>query len=189
MSNSGTPSQTGGPLFHLGLDKLQNDNLAAAGVAGGRITVRGRVLDGDGKGVVDAVLELWQADSEGRYFRADVTQEKPAAGAFRGFGRIDTNIDGGFSFTTIKPGRAKGTGEPEQAPHISVTIFMRGLLKQLFTRIYFPDDPANKADATLNAVPAERRATLIVKPTPGAKGVFDWDVILQGEGETVFFDW
>jgi protocatechuate 3,4-dioxygenase, alpha subunit len=189
MSNSRTPSQTVGPFFHLGLDKLQNDNLVAAGVTGERITVRGRVLDGDGKGVLDAVIELWQADSEGKYFRADVTQDKPAADSFRGFGRIDTDVDGGFSFSTIKPGRVRGADEAEQAPHISVTIFMRGLLRQLFTRIYFPDNPANKADATLNAVPAERRSTLILRPVAGAKDVFDWDVILQGEGETVFFDW
>ena len=189
MSNSRTPSQTVGPFFHLGLDKLQNDNLAAPGVAGERITVRGRVLDGDGKGVLDAVLELWQADSEGKYFYAGDAKGATLTGAFRGFGRIDTNIDGGFSFITIKPGRVKGAGEPEQAPHISVTIFMRGLLKQLFTRIYFPDDPINKTDATLSAVPAERRATLIAKPVAGVKDVFDWDVILQGEGETVFFDW
>jgi protocatechuate 3,4-dioxygenase, alpha subunit len=189
MSTPRTPSQTVGPFFHLGMDKLQNDHLAVTGVAGERITVRGRVLDGDGKGVPDAVMELWQADAEGKYFRAESAQGKAPAGGFRGFGRIDTKADGGFSFTTIKPGRVRESGEAEQAPHISVTIFMRGLLKQLFTRVYFPDDPANKTDAVLNAVPAERRATLIVKSVAGDKDVFDWDVILQGEGETVFFDW
>jgi protocatechuate 3,4-dioxygenase alpha subunit len=168
------------------MDQLLNDNLAIAGVAGERITVRGRVLDGDGEGVADAVLEIWQADSEGKYSNA--SNAKTVSG-FRGFGRINTNADGAFSFTTLKPGRVKEAGKGEQAPHIDVTIFMRGLLKQLFARVYFPNEPANKTDATLNAVPAERRATLMLKPVTGAKDVFDWDVILQGEGETVFFDW
>ena len=184
-----TPSQTVGPFFHLGLDKLRNGDLTVAGVRGERITVRGRVLDADGKGVPDAVMELWQADADGKYFQGDEAKDKTAGGAFRGFGRIDTNVHGDFSFTTIKPGRVQGTGEAEQAPHINVTVFMRGLLKQLFTRIYFPEDPANKTDVVLNAVPAERRASLMLRPIAAAKDVFDWDVILQGEGETVFFDW
>lgn len=184
-----TPSQTVGPFFHLGLDRLRTDDLGAAGVVGERITVRGRVLDGDGKGVPDAVMELWQADAEGKYFQGGDAKGKPGAGAFRGFGRVDTNVDGDFSFTTIKPGRVQEGGEADQASHINVTIFMRGLLKQLFTRIYFADDPANETDVVLNTVPAERRATLMLKPVAVGKGVFDWKVILQGEGETVFFDW
>jgi len=189
MSNLPTPSQTVGPFFHLGMDQLLNNNLAITGVAGERITVRGRVLDGDGEGVVDAVLEIWQADSDGKYFHGHDAKGVAPASSFHGFGRINSNADGAFSFTTIKPGRVKEAGKGEQAPHIDVTIFMRGLLKQLFARVYFPDDPANKTDATLNAIPAERRATLILKPVAGARDLFDWDVILQGEGETVFFDW
>jgi len=100
---------------------------------------------------------------------------------------VPTDAAGGFRFTTIKPGRVPAPDGGMQAPHINVTIFMRGMLKHLKTRIYFPEDPANAADPVLSRVPADRRATLIA--VPRAKAAFEWNVVLQGRGETVFFDY
>ena len=178
MSLQATTSQTVGPYLHIGLTWLIVENLAPAGVAGERRTIAGRVLDGDGKPVNDALVEIWQASAGGKY------REK----GFRGFGRSATDESGAFRFHTIKPGRVAGPGRKLQAPHIAVNIFMRGLLKQLVTRIYFPDDPANAEDAVLALVPAERRSTLIAKKIAGKAGALEWNVILQGRDETVFFD-
>lgn len=187
MSLRATASQTVGPYFHLGMTQLKRDNLAEPGVAGEKVIIRGSVLDGDGKGVSDALIEIWQADPQGHYAHPDDPQGKSATG-FRGFGRMPTDADGKFAFTTLKPGRVPGPGESLQAPHIVVTVFSRGLLKHLITRIYFPGEPANGEDAVLKLVPAERRATLVAKPVPGTQGTLEWNIVLQGEGETVFFD-
>ncbi len=177
MSLHATTSQTVGPYLHIGMTWLIIDKLAPRKVAGERISIAGRVIDGDGKPVTDALLEIWQADARGNY-------GKPG---FRGFGRVATDAKGAFKFTTIKPGRVAGPGGQLQAPHIAVNIFMRGLLKQLVTRIYFADDPANAEDKVLELVPAQRRATLIARQV-GKRGALQWDVILQGRDETVFFD-
>ena len=176
MTLQATTSQTVGPYLHIGLTWLNNDVIAGPGVAGERVTIQGRVLDGDGKPVNDALVEIWQADSRGNY----------GGKRFRGFGRSATDANGMFRFQTIKPGRVAGPGGTLQAPHIGVNIFMRGQLKQLVARIYFPGDPANAADPVLRLVPAERRATLIAKKA--GKGALEWNVILQGRDETVFFD-
>jgi protocatechuate 3,4-dioxygenase alpha subunit len=173
-----TTSQTVGPYLHIGLTWLIVESLAPAGVPGQRVTIQGRVLDADGKPVNDALVEIWQADSRGKY---------GASKRFRGFGRSATDDSGAFRFHTIKPGRVPGPGGALQAPHILAVVFMRGQLKQLVSRIYFPDDPANAKDAVLALVPKERRATLVAKKT-GKAGVLEWNVILQGRGETVFFD-
>ena len=177
MSLHATTSQTVGPYLHIGLTWLITESLAPAGVPGQRVTIRGRVLDGDGKPVNDALVEIWQADSRGNY----------GGKRFRGFGRSATDDAGEFRFHTIKPGRVPGPDGKPQAPHILAVIFMRGQLKQLVSRIYFPDEPANAGDAVLALVPKERRGTLVAKKT-GKPGVLEWNVILQGRGETVFFD-
>jgi protocatechuate 3,4-dioxygenase alpha subunit len=178
MSLHATTSQTVGPYLHIGLTWLITESLAPAGVPGQRVTIRGRVIDGDGKPVNDALVEIWQADSRGKY---------GASKRFRGFGRSATDDDGAFRFHTIKPGRVPGPDGKLQAPHILVHVFMRGQLKQLVSRIYFPDDSANAQDAALARVPKERRATLIATKT-GKPGVLEWNVLLQGRNETVFFD-
>jgi protocatechuate 3,4-dioxygenase alpha subunit len=160
--------------------------MAPKAVAGQRVAIRGRITDADGKPVNDAAVEVWQANSHGRYASPEDKQDKTLEAAFRGYGRSLTDDGGAFRFNTIKPGRVPGPGGKLQAPHLTVTIFMRGLLKQLQTRMYFPDDPANAQDPILALVPAERRSTLIARG--GADGALEWNVILQGKNETVFFD-
>jgi len=188
MSLQTTASQTIGPYLHIGLSWLVTDNLVGAGTSGERFTVEGRIVDGDGKAVDDAIIEIWQANAHGRYAHPGDTQDKPLEPGFKGFGRVPTGDDGVFRFTTIKPGRVPAPGGGQQAPHLNVTIFMRGLLKHVITRIYFPGDPANAGDAVLQSVPAERRDTLVATPISGRTGALAWNVILQGKGETVFFD-
>ena len=162
------------------------DGIAPQGVAGERVRLEGKVFDADGNPVNDAAVEIWQANSHGKYASAEDPQDKPVEKAFRGYGRSLTDDAGAFHFRTIKPGRVLGPGGALQAPHLVVTIFMRGLLKQLVTRIYFPEEPANADDPVLGLVPAERRATLVARKK--SEGALEWNVILQGENETVFFD-
>ena len=188
MSLSTTASQTIGPFLHIGLDWLTTDNLVGPRVTGEKVIVEGRIVDADGKPVGDAIVEIWQANAHGRYAHPDDTQDKPLERGFKGFGRVATDEEGLFRFTTIKPGRVPATNGELQAPHLNVTIFMRGMLKQLFTRIYFPGDAANEEDAVLSSVPAARRETLIASPVAGRTGTLRWNVVLQGAGETVFFD-
>jgi len=178
MSLHATTSQTVGPYLHIGLTWLIIEKLAAARVPGERISIEGRVVDGDGKPVNDALVEIWQADSRGRY----------GTKSFRGFGRSATDAQGKFHFQTVKPGRVPGLAGKLQAPHIAVNIFMRGQLKQLVTRIYFPGEASNAKDPVLALVPADRRATLVAKKVTGKAGALKWDVFLQGRDETVFFD-
>jgi protocatechuate 3,4-dioxygenase alpha subunit len=186
MSLRASTSQTIGPFLRIGLEWMVVEDVAPQGVAGERVRIEGRVLDADGRPVNDASVETWQANSHGKYASPEDTQQKPVEPAFRGYGRSLTDDAGAFRFRTIKPGRVPGPDGKLQAPHITVTIFMRGLLKQLQTRIYFPDDPANADDPVLNLVPAERRATLVANKR--SDGVLEWNVVLQGKNETVFFD-
>jgi protocatechuate 3,4-dioxygenase alpha subunit len=188
MSLQATTSQTVGPFFSIGLTRQNRENLAAQGASGERVSIEGRVLDGDGKPVPDAILEIWQANGHGKYAHPDDPQDKPLEPEFSGFGRIPTDIDGCFRFTTIKPGQVPGSEGKLQAPHLVVSIFARGLLRRLVTRIYFPDEPANADDFALGLVPPERRPTLIAGRIAGRGGVLAWDVHLQGGEETVFFD-
>jgi protocatechuate 3,4-dioxygenase, alpha subunit len=183
-----TASQTIGPFLHLGLDWLVIDDLVGTGTTGEKFTIEGRVVDGDRNPVRDAIIEIWQANAHGRYAHPQDTQDKPLEAGFKGFGRVPTDDDGRFRFTTIKPGRVPAPQGGLQAPHLNIAIFMRGMLKQVMTRIYFPGDPANAEDALLERVPAERRATLIAAPVTGRAGALQWNVILQGSGETVFLD-
>ena len=182
-----TTSQTVRPFFSIGLTRLYETNLALAQAAGERVTIAGRVIDGDGIGVPDAMLELWQANVRGKYAHPEDTQDKMIDPHFLGFGRIPTATDGAFRFTTIKPGQAPDPRGKLQAPHIVVSVFMRGLLRRLVTRIYFPDEHGNADDFVLNRVVAERRSTLLARRT-AESAVLHWDVMLQGANETVFFD-
>ncbi len=182
-----TAAQTVGPFVSIGFEKACVPDIAPAGVAGERIVITGKIFDGDGLPVTDAVIETWQANSYGKYAHPDDAQEKLLEENFKGFGRVLTDTQGGFRLTTVKPGPVAAPDGKEQAPHITVVIFMRGLLKHLTTRIYFPDDAANAADPVLSLVPAARRATLIA--TKAAEGALQWDVHLQGVQETVFFDY
>lgn len=186
-----TPSQTVGPFFHLALDRPNWADLAADGAKGERIVVQGRVTDGDGAPVADACLELWQANAAGRYAHPDDNRtDKPLDPHFRGFGRASTDQDGNFRFATVRPGPVPGRGNTLQAPHIAVALFARGLLKQLYTRIYFAGEPLNDSDPVLLSIgdPA-RRATLLAIPEPGSTPpLWHLDIVMQGLGETVFFD-
>ncbi len=188
MNVPATTWQTVGPFFKIGLAWLYRDNLAAPDIPGEHIEIAGLVFDGDGKPVPDAVLELWQANSQGKYAHPEDLQDKPLDKHFAGFGRVATDETGRFRFTTIKPGRVPAPDEsvPLQAPHINVSICTRGLLRRLVTRIYFPDDPANSTDFALNLVDPARRGTLIASKSNSSQ--FEWNIVLQGSTETVFFD-
>ena len=192
--NGITPSQTVGPFFKYGLtsngEYEWNDaftsSLLTPDVTGDRIRIEGKVLDGDGVAVPDCMLEIWQADAQGRFADPQDKRALPNA-SFRGFGRCGTDKEGNYAFDTIKPGVVPDTNGKPQAPHILVAVFARGMLRHLYTRIYFGDDAANAADPVLALVPADRRATLIAQREPG-KPLYRFDLRLQGDDETVFFD-
>ena len=203
MSLRATTSQTVGPFFQIGLARFYIDDLTGPGISGDVIEIEGRVLDGDGQPVPDGVIEIWQADAQGKYAHPEfcaepegIQKNDPQAkeraqtqrgqGAFRGFGRVPTRPDGSFEFKTIKPGRVPAPDGTLQAPHIAVSVFTRGLLRRLVTRIYFPDEPSNAEDFALKLVEAGRRHTLIAKTL--RDGRLEWNVVLQGADETVFFD-
>jgi protocatechuate 3,4-dioxygenase alpha subunit len=186
MSLYATGNQTVGPYLHIGLAWLVTRDIAPPNSSGERVAIQGRLLDGDRKGVSDGLIEIWQANSHGKYAHPEDRQKKPLEPGFRGFGRVPTDAKGAFGFSTVKPGSVPGPAGREQAPHLVVSVFMRGLLKHLATRIYFPDEPANERDPILELVPPARRSTLTARRK--GPGVVEWDVILQGEGETVFFD-
>jgi protocatechuate 3,4-dioxygenase, alpha subunit len=188
MNLQATTSQTVGPYFSIGLTRLKRVDLTGPGVSGQRITIVGRVLDGDGNAVPDALIEIWQANSHGKYAHPEDDQKKPLEPGFQGYGRIPADENGRFSFTTVKPGAVPGPDGKSQAPHIAVSVFARGLERRLVTRIYFPDEPANASDFVLNLVEPGRRGTLIPKKVLGQSDRFEWNVILQGFEETVFFD-
>jgi protocatechuate 3,4-dioxygenase alpha subunit len=191
-----TPSQTVGPFFKYGLtpngayewnDAFTN-NLVTSDASGDRIRVEGRVFDGDGQPVPDAMLEIWQADAQGRFSDPQDKRALPNS-SFKGFGRCGTDPNGGFVFDTIKPGTVPDPDGKPQAPHLVLAIFARGMLLQLYTRIYLGGEAANAADPVLALVPADRRNTLIAAREPGAgNAVYRFDIHLQGDNETVFFE-
>jgi len=196
-----TPSQTVGPYFAYGLtphsrcdwkpdnrfDWKQSvgSNLITPDVSGDKIRIEGQILDGDGQPINDAMIEIWQADSQGRYAHPRDTRALPNA-AFKGHGRSATDKSGVYVFDTVKPGPVPGPNGKPQAPHIMFCIFSRGMLRQVYTRLYFEDEKANAEDPILALVPADRRGTLIAKKT-GA-GAYRFDIRVQGDNETVFFD-
>lgn len=180
-----TPSQTIGPFFAYALTprayggpELATERVAPDGADGERIRIEGVVRDGDGVPVGDAMIEIWQADAQGRFNAADNA-------GFTGFGRVEVTTEGAFHIETIRPGPVPGPDGSLQAPHLSVSLFARGILTRLVTRIYFDDEPTNARDPVLALVPAERRHTLIA--TRQSDGSFRVDIRLQGENETVFF--
>lgn len=188
-----TPSQTAGPYFSMRLGAEGENILTPPGVPGERLRIEGRVLDGDGAPVEDALIEIWQANAGGRYCHSDDTREDiPLDDGFTGFGRAETEFETGeFWFETIKPGLVPDAEGEFQAPHINVVVQARGMLNPLYTRIYFSDeDAANGQDQVLNQVPRERRPTVIAPEVAGgvAPKVYAFDIVLQGEAETVFFD-
>jgi protocatechuate 3,4-dioxygenase, alpha subunit len=183
------PSQTVGPYFQIGLSGNRAiARIAAPGVTGERIKLTCTVFDGEGKTFGDAMIEIWQANAEGKYNHPDDTQAKPVDPAFVGFGRLVTNAEGKCAFETIKPGRVPGPSNNLQAPHLSVSVFARGLLRRLPTRVYFAGDPTNEHDPILALVPEERRNTLMAQPIPGERDAWRFDIHLCGQHETVFFD-
>ncbi len=200
-----TPSQTVGPFFAYGLapkgrcqwdpngsyswKETVGDNLVTPDATGQKIRIEGRVLDGDGKPINDAMIEIWQADAQGRYAHPRDNRALPNT-KFKGFGRSATDKDGVYSFDTVKPGPVPGPNSKPQAPQIVVCIFSRGMLRQIYTRLYFSDEAAaNGSDAILTLVPADRRGTLIAhKQAQSGAPVYRFDIRVQGENETVFFD-
>ena len=185
-----TPAQTVGPFYAIGLTCRTMNVLASDSTQGQRIRIEGRVFDGDGKPIPDAMVEIWQANAYGRYNHPDDKQEKPLDPSFTGWGRSGTDKNCIYSFETIKPGPVPGPGASVQAPHVNVAVFARGMLVHAFTRIYFNDEPANESDPILNSVKNKaRRSTLIaVRKEKNGKPVYHFDIRLQGGNETVFFD-
>jgi protocatechuate 3,4-dioxygenase, alpha subunit len=183
-----TPSQTVGPYFAMRLPWPEGPFVVPENTEGA-ITILGRLFDGVGNIIPDGLIETWQADPDGRFAHPDDPRGPVPAGykAFRGFGRTQTELDGSFKIVTLKPGPLPfGDGQTE-APHIDVSVFARGMLDRSVTRIYFPDEAAaNEADPVLREVPAERRHTLIA--APAGEGLLQFDIHMQGEEETVFFD-
>ncbi len=199
-----TPSQTVGPYYAYGLtpkgrkkwkpdDRFDwketvGDNLVTADASGERIRIEGVIYDGDGKPIDDAMLEIWQADAQGRYASPADSRALPNA-AFKGHGRSATDANGMFAFDTIKPGAVPFRNGQMQAPHVVLALFSRGMLRQVYTRMYFPDEAANAADPVLALVPAGRRETLIARrDMRDGQPVYRFDIRVQGAEETVFFD-
>ena len=198
-----TPWQTVGPFFHYGLPWKGGADLTGMSELGARaelfapehyllrtpsprdpvdgeaIEIFGRVLDGDGQPVPDALVEIWQANAQGQYYAPGTGQ------TFIGFGRAATQNDGGYHFRTILPGRVPGPGNSLQASHIAVGVMARGLLKRLATRLYFPGGEGLDSDPILELVPPARRDTLVARKEAGG---YRFDIVLQGAGETVFLD-
>jgi protocatechuate 3,4-dioxygenase, alpha subunit len=181
MTESPTPSQTVGPFFSIGLDWFDGRYVVPEGTAGA-FWIRGRVLDGAGEPIPDALVETFQAGPSGRFaVSSDRSGASPPA-AFRGFGRSPTNAAGMFEVYTVKPGTVPdATGRP-QSPHIAVAVFARGLIEHVFTRIYFADEN-NDGDPLLASIAEDRRRTLVASPDDGG---YRFDVRLQGVHETVF---
>jgi protocatechuate 3,4-dioxygenase, alpha subunit len=180
-----TPSQTVGPYFAIGLPWHEGP-LAVPEDTRGAIRIHGTVYDGAGTPVPDALIEIWQADPEGRFADLHGYGGPSQLEGFRGFARCgQEDGDGSFEIVTVKPGAVPGPGAATQAPHIDVSVFARGMLQRCVTRIYFADEEQpNAADPVLVTVPEERRATLLAEPDDGG---YRFDIRLQGHGETVFF--
>ncbi len=181
-----TPFQTLGPFFDFGLVIRDGEIVCQSAATGRHIAIEGTIRDGAGDPLQDALIEIWQANAAGKYRHPDDSQDRPIDPAFDGFGRVATDANGRFAFRTIVPGRVPGPGGTLQAPHLAIGVLARGVLTRLVTRMYFDDEPSNSDDPILALVPAERRPTLIARRT--AEDRYRFDVILQGSGETVFFD-
>jgi protocatechuate 3,4-dioxygenase, alpha subunit len=186
-----TPSQTVGPYFTLRLSGEGENILVASGPSGTPIVIEGRVLDGDRNHIEDALLEIWQANAAGRYHHPDDTRDLELDRGFTGFGRAITDFNTGmYRFETVKPGLVPDVEGVFQAPHISLIVQGRGMLNPVFTRIYFSDEEvANADDLILRSIPPERRNTLVAELIEGSEPpTYRFDVLFQGDDETVFLD-
>jgi protocatechuate 3,4-dioxygenase alpha subunit len=180
-----TPSQTVGPFFHYALPYDAGPRVAGPDRPLA-FRLSGRVVDGEGDGVPDALVEIWQADEQGRFVTEPGVYAEVAGAGFRGFGRCATDPDGWFELRTVKPGCVPTVEGRQQAPHIAMSVFARGMLRRVVTRVYFDDEAdANAADPLLASVDEERRATLVATGTDDG---YRFDVHLQGDDETVFLD-
>ena len=189
-----SPSQTVGPYFAQGLlregDRVFTDVLVSETTEGERIRIEGAVFDAEGRPIEDAMIEIWQANSHGRYNHPLDEQDKPLDPEFKGHGRTSTDIDGKYRFETIKPGPVPGPADKIQAPHINVIVFARGMLSHAFTRIYFADETLNQADSVLLSIEDASHRNTLVAPREEADDVviYRFDIHFQGEHETAFFD-
>lgn len=189
-----SPSQTVGPYFAQGLlregDDVFTNVLVSEKTKGERIRIKGCVTDGDGNPIEDALIEIWQANRHGRYHHPLDEQDKPLDPEFTGHGRTATDAMGNYWFDTIKPGSVPGRNATLQAPHINVIVFARGMLSHAFTRIYFEDEAANENDPVLSGIDDEARRNTLIAARDKAESqvIYRFDIHLQGENETAFFD-
>jgi protocatechuate 3,4-dioxygenase alpha subunit len=185
-----TPSQTVGPFFHNALFFGGENILVTERTRGQRIHIEGRVLDGAGEPVLDAMVEIWQADAQGIFNHPADPRSSKADKSFRGFGRSETDATGKFWFKTIKPGPVPWDDRQNQAPHVNIRVFSRGMLIHVTTRLYFSDESANQADPVLSSIEEpERRQTLIATHEESEDlPCYCFDIHLQGDQETVFFN-
>jgi protocatechuate 3,4-dioxygenase alpha subunit len=183
-----TPFQPVGPYFHVMLrnEPLGAASLLSADTRGRRIVIEGAVVDGAGLPVTDALVEIWQADADGRYQHSGDPAHPQADVAFGGYGRVATDAQGRFRFETIKPGRVPAIDGRRQAPHVLVGLLAPGILTRYWTRLYFDGEPSNAADDVLRLVPSGRRDTLLARAR--GDGHYTFDIVLQGPRETVFFE-
>ena len=189
-----SPSQTVGPYFAQGLlregDQVFSNVLVSENTEGERIRIEGCVIDADRRPIEDAMIEIWQANSHGRYNHPLDEQDKPLDPGFMGHGRASTDIKGNYWFETIKPGSVPGPDDKPQAPHINVIVFARGMLSHAFTRIYFEDEATNQDDPVLMSIEDEAHRNTLIAGREEAEGVviYRFDIRFQGENETAFFD-
>jgi protocatechuate 3,4-dioxygenase alpha subunit len=185
-----TASQTVGPFFHFGLILGEEHILTNERTPGERIKIEGRVLDGDGEPVPDAMVEIWQADSSGIFNHPADPRCEQADPFFRGFGRSGTDAEGKFWFKTIKPGCVPWDERQMQAPHLNIRVFARGMLIHAVTRLYFSDESANQTDPVLTSIddPAQRQTLIAMREEAADLVTYRFDIRLQGERETVFFN-
>jgi protocatechuate 3,4-dioxygenase alpha subunit len=189
-----SPSQTVGPYFAQGLlregDQVFTNVLIPENTEGERIRIEGTVFDAEGQPIEDAMIEIWQANSHGRYNHPLDEQDKPLDPQFKGHGRTSTDTKGYYRFETVKPGSVPGPGNNVQAPHINVIVFARGMLSHAFTRIYFGDEPLNQADSVLMSIADPVHRNTLIARRQEAEGVviYRFDIRFQGEHETAFFD-
>ncbi|MEP7285294.1 MAG: protocatechuate 3,4-dioxygenase subunit alpha [Chloroflexota bacterium] len=185
-----TPSQTVGPWFKFGLVFEGGNNLLTDETKGQRINIKGRVFDGDGAPIVDALVEIWQPDAQGIFNSPADPRHAEVDPHFHGFGRAETAPDNIYTFKTIKPGRIAWDDKQEQSPFINVRIFARGMLNFVITRLYFSDEQSNQTDPVLNLIQdTKRRQTLIAQLEPSNDlPTYYFDIVLQGDHETVFFE-
>lgn len=184
-----TASETVGPFFHFGLAADPSLGEVAAPSAPGRhVTLRFRVVDGDDAPVPDALIEIWQVDGDGRPAPAPTETGSGSVPLFRGYGRLATSDAGTCEFSTVRPGPMRDVSGRLQAPHVNVCLFARGLLRQVHTRVYFPDAAGLGGDPVLALVPADRQGTLLARPDADVPGRWLFDIRLQGAHETVFFN-